>query len=329
MDSTDPKPAKVSVVMCTYNGARFLQEQLDSILGQDYPLHEIVVQDDQSTDGTWEILEAYRTARPGLFRLYRNESRLGFNVNFRTAMRRATGDYIALSDQDDIWFAQKIRRQVETIGAADLCFTAYYTDKEFVEPLREVVSLPQHFEYMLFGDVLGHTMLLRADFAKGIDDWDDEIYYDWWLSLRAQMGRGIVKVDEPLNWHRHYVGSATTRVLKRGKWEPVAHPTWQPYVYGYFHRLHLQKKGNYRRMYGYIVDHIDARRFPVPAKMARLMLRRDPFSLLRLCILCAKHHEKVHPKGHKGLKGYFRGFFYPLVFSYGNNFFKLEKEKRQ
>lgn len=325
MSNTDPQTAKVSVVMCTYNGERFLKEQMDSILGQDFPLHEIVVQDDQSTDGTWEILESYKAAHPDLFRLYRNESRVGFNVNFRTAMNRATGDFIALSDQDDIWLPQKIRRQVETIGEADLCYTAYYTDKEFKQPLKEVVSQPPYFEYVFFGDYLGHTMLLRADFVKGINDWDDYIYYDWWLSLRAQLGRGVVKVDEALNWHRHYVGSATTRVWKKDRWEPVAHPTWQPYVYGYFHRLHLQKKGNYQRMYSYLAEHIDKRKYPIPAKIARLMLRRDPFSLLQLCFICSKYHTRIHPKGHKGLKGYFRGFFYPLIFSYGNNFFKLEK----
>ena len=58
---------KVSVVMCTYNGERFLREQLNSILAQDYPLYEIIVQDDRSTDDTWDILKSYCAAHPNLF----------------------------------------------------------------------------------------------------------------------------------------------------------------------------------------------------------------------------------------------------------------------
>lgn len=330
MSEQSATAARVSVVMCTYNGERYLREQMDSILAQDYPLHEIIVQDDCSTDGTWAMLEAYRERHPGLFRLFRNRSNVGFNANFRTAMARATGDYVSIADQDDIWFPQKIRRQVETIGEADLCFSDYYTDARYELPLRQRVCPPNHFEHIVFySGIPGHAMLLRKGLIDGIRHWDDCIYYDWWLSLHAQMRRGAVKVDEPLNWHRHYDGSATTRILKRGCWEPVPHPTWQPYVYGYFHRLHLQRKGNYRRLYRYLVDHVDRNRHPVAARIARLQLRRDPFSLLALCLLCAKHYERVHPKRLNGLSGRFRGFFYPLVIAYGCDLFKLEKQKAQ
>lgn len=316
----------VSVVMCTYNGERFLREQMDSILTQDYPLHEIIVQDDRSSDTTWELLEEYRRQHPGLVRLYRNDRQLGFCENFHQAMLRATGDYVALADQDDIWFTNKIRRQVETIGQADICFSDYYTDDEYKWPLTKRVSPRTNFEHLLFYDCTpGHAMLIRRDFIHGITYWDDTIYYDWWLSVHALMGRGLVKVDEPLNWHRHYVGSATTRTVKKGRWEPVAHPTWQPYLYGYAHRLHLQRKGNYKRFYAYLSLHIDRRRDPVAWRMARLMLRRDPISLLRLCILCGRYYDRVYPGHPQGLSGRIHGFFYPLIAAYGCDLFKLEK----
>ena len=57
MNDDNSTPLTVSVVMCTYNGKQFLREQMDSILAQDYPLHEIIVQDDRSTDDTWDILQ--------------------------------------------------------------------------------------------------------------------------------------------------------------------------------------------------------------------------------------------------------------------------------
>ena len=326
MKATNEATRRVSVVMCTFNGHKFLREQMDSILAQDYPLHEIIVQDDGSTDDTFDLLETYQRDHPGLVKVHRNIERMGFNRNFHTAMLRATGEFIAISDQDDIWFPQKIRRQVERIGEADLCFSDYYTDLHYVQPLRQHVQPRTDFEHMLFyANTPGHTMLLRADLLQRIPQWNYDIYYDWWLSMHAQMGRGLVKVDEPLNWHRHYDGSATTHVYRRGFYEAVPHPTWQPYVWGYFHRLHLQRKRNYRFFYSYLAEHIDARRHPLPAEIARLMLRRCPFAVLKLCCLCGRNFDKVYPGRPKGLKGRIHGFFYPLISAYGNDLFKLEK----
>ncbi len=316
----------VSVVMCTYNGEQFLREQMDSILAQDYPLHEIIVQDDRSTDDTWDILQAYAKAHPGMFKLFRNNEQLGFNRNFHTALLRATGQYIAICDQDDIWFPQKIRRQVETIGEADLCFSDYFTDPTYTLPLRNYVAPRTDFEHMLFYDCTpGHTMLLRADLVREIKEWNYHIYYDWWIVMHAQMGRGVVKVCEALNWHRHHAASATTHIFRKGFFEAVPHPTWQPYLLGPLHRLHLQRKRNYRFFYSYLAVHIDQRRQPVPARIARLMLRRCPFAVWELCLLCCRYFDRVYPGQPHGLKGRIRGFFYPFISAYGNDLFKLEK----
>lgn len=323
--NTAPTP-RVSVVMCTYNGERYLREQLDSVLAQDYPLHEILVQDDCSTDGTWQILQSYQAAHPELIHIVRNEHQLGFNRNFHTALLRATGDFLAICDQDDIWFPQKIRRQVETIGDADLCFSDYYTDPTYTLPLHNYVAPRTDFEHMLFYDCTpGHSMLLRADLVRGIKEWNYLIYYDWWIVMHAQMGRGVVKVSEALNWHRHHEASATTHIFRKGFFEAVPHPTWQPYLLGPLHRLHLQRKGNYQYFYSYLASHIDRQRQPVPARIARLMLRRCPFAVLELCCICCRYFDRVYPGNPRGLKGRIRGFFYPFISAYGNDLFKLEK----
>lgn len=104
----------VDVVMCTYNGERYLREQLDSIIGQTYPIHRLIVQDDRSTDGTVAIVREY-AARYPFISLYVNGRNLGYNLNFKSAVMRATADFVAISDQDDVWFADKIARQVEAI----------------------------------------------------------------------------------------------------------------------------------------------------------------------------------------------------------------------
>ncbi|HJA88732.1 MAG TPA: glycosyltransferase, partial [Candidatus Parabacteroides intestinavium] len=97
---------RVSIVMCTYNGERFLREQIDSLLNQTYPLYEIIIQDDSSTDGTRRVVQEYAdkydTIKPCI-----NKAERGVNANFFSAMHLATGDYIAICDQDDIWEKNK------------------------------------------------------------------------------------------------------------------------------------------------------------------------------------------------------------------------------
>lgn len=319
----------VSVVMCTYNGARFLREQLDSILAQDYPLHEIIIQDDGSTDDTLSILDDYRRQYPTLFRIHRNANRLGFNRNFHTAMLRATGEFIAISDQDDVWFPTKIRRQVETIGACDLCLTDVYHDATFTQPLKMYVSQTTYFEQMLFyGSGAGHTMLLRTDFVKSIDTWDYTIFYDHWLGIQAHLHGGVTKVAEPLNWHRRYAGSVTTPIKKKGRWQPVDHPTWHPYVLGYFYRLHMQRQGNYQRFYAYVEAHADRERFPLVWSIAHLLRKRNPLAMLRLCCICGRNWRTVYHKNPQGLSGRIHGFFCPIISAYGCGVFSLEKSAK-
>ena len=326
MPSNLSDTAKVSVVMCTYNGARFLREQMDSILAQDYPLHEIIVQDDGSTDDTLEILASYARQTP-LIRIYRNQERLGFNRNFHTAMLRATGDFISIADQDDIWFPEKTRRLVEEIGEADMCFGEYYTDAEYRRPLTCHVHPNYHFAHLLFYDCIpGHAMLVRTDFLKSIKHWEYAIYYDWWISFHAHLGRGIRCVREALNWHRHYNGSATTHIHKKGRWEAVPHPTWQPYLLGYFHLAHLQQKKNWQRLYRYLAEQTAGRNeWADEHRIATLLTKRNLFATLRLCLLCMRKSDTVYPRKVGGLKGKIRGLFYPFIAAYGNDLFKLEK----
>src|SRR5690606_28939344 len=108
MTDTLNQPGLISVALCTYNGDHFLEEQLDSIMLQDYPYKEIVISDDCSADRTWEILKTYRDRYPGQIRLYRNEQNLGYNRNFEIVLSHCRGDYIAISDQDDIWLPHKL-----------------------------------------------------------------------------------------------------------------------------------------------------------------------------------------------------------------------------
>ena len=110
----------ISIAMATYNGEEILEKQLDSILLQTIQDFEIVVCDDQSKDSTWNILEQY-AKRDKRFHIYRNEKNLGFKKNFEKAIGLTQGDYIALCDQDDIWYPRHLEILLNNIGNNMLC----------------------------------------------------------------------------------------------------------------------------------------------------------------------------------------------------------------
>lgn len=306
----------VSVVMCTYNGARFLREQLDSILAQDYPLHEIIIQDDGSTDDTLSILDDYRRQHPALFRIHRNAERLGFNRNFHTAMLRATGEFIAISDQDDVWKPEKVRRLVEAIGTADVSFSDMYAVWNEAHPEANPSDYSTYFENMLIHRACaGHTMLVRTSFVRNMERWDYEVVYDWWMAVNAWLYNGIVKVDDRLVYHRKHAASVTTV-------KPV-HYTWQPYVFGFAARRRQMRREVYKRFFTYFAERIDGARYPVAKRLSQLMLRRGPFSLLRLCIFCCRHYKTIY-RGHPhGFSGRLHGFFTPVIVPYNCDNFQF------
>ena len=107
----------ISIAIATYNGARFLREQLDSLYTQTLLPDEIVVCDDASTDGTVDILKEYHD-KYGL-QFYVNEHSLGCNRNFFKAISLCHGDYICICDQDDIWLPNKIETVYRKICSMD------------------------------------------------------------------------------------------------------------------------------------------------------------------------------------------------------------------
>jgi glycosyltransferase involved in cell wall biosynthesis len=122
----------ISVAMCTYNGSRFLPEQLASIARQTRQPDEMVVSDDGSTDATAEIVENFARSAPFPVRFIRNPRNLGSTKNFEQAIGLCSCDLIALSDQDDIWMPDKLARQAEMFEL-DPSLGGVFTDAELID----------------------------------------------------------------------------------------------------------------------------------------------------------------------------------------------------
>ena len=149
---------KISVVMCTYNGEKYIRQQLDSILKQTYPIYEIIINDDISTDGTVDIIKEYMIRYDNIH-LFVNSKRLGVHPNFMAALVKASGDYIAISDQDDIWELTKIEKQMACIKGYALCFSLSRSFGDGVEVYAECRVPNTNVFRLLFYPVCGEFSL--------------------------------------------------------------------------------------------------------------------------------------------------------------------------
>lgn len=106
---------KVSVAMTTYNGSKYVYEQLQSLLLQTRRVEEVIIVDDYSSDNTIGIVEEFLKVNKLKWKVYRNSENVGWRKNFRKAIYLCTGDIIFLCDQDDIWDKNKIKEMVDAM----------------------------------------------------------------------------------------------------------------------------------------------------------------------------------------------------------------------
>ncbi len=200
----------VSIAMATYNGENYIRHQLSSILQQSYQNLEIIITDDASNDSTVEILKNFKNKYPQI-KIFNNSTNLGITATFENSIRNCRGDYIAISDQDDIWDAYKIEILMDTIGNED----AIYSDSELVNknghPINKLISsfvnVKSYYSGIpfLMGICLpGHTLLLHGDFARYILPIPRVIMYDRWISFCAAANNGIKYLDVPLVKYRQH-----------------------------------------------------------------------------------------------------------------------------
>lgn len=303
----------ISVVMATYNGEEFIREQIDSILNQTYPVHELIIQDDGSTDRTVAIANDYAQRYP-VVKVFVNQHNKGLNQNFKSVVMRATGDFIAIADQDDVWYRDKLERQLATIGNRDVCGSIYTYGQTLEEAV--VKNFPYNIERLLFFSfVCGHTMLCRCDFVQNADNWQDYMWYDWSLSLHASLGHGLIITEEPTVWHRQHAGEVSQRMEQ--KYEVIGeHSLLYPYLHGLKAYRQWLSDGNRRAIYTHLLQVTADGRFPLVHRFCELLLKDDLPSILRLCRLCQKHRSKIYFRhSTNGLRGWLRGFFFPMIYS--------------
>lgn len=309
------KAPTVSVVMATYNGEKYIREQMDSILAQTYPFTEIIVQDDCSTDHTVDILREY-AAKDNRVHLFVNDKNKGFNSNFLDACLKAKGDFIAISDQDDVWFPTKLEKQMAAIGNYPICYSSYYhgsvNDPTQCRLRQDYLVTPERAVFC--EPVVGHTMLIRKQFIRRADNWHAYEPYDKWFTLQAALTGGMTFVNEPLNWHRDHSTSYSHRLAKeKGKARTSFFRTCRE---GYKRLKALKQQPTWRSYFSHI--EYTAPKKSLARRIAQLQLQQKRWAVWALCFLCLIYRRRIYP--HHGQSNaialLWRSFFYPMIFAY-------------
>lgn len=214
---------RVSVALCTYNGERFIEQQLASIFSQSRPVDEIVVSDDGSTDGTVEIVRRLVSGNsmPGL-KILQNSSALGVTANFEQALAACTGEFICLSDQDDSWMPDRVELALEKFRERPE-LRLVHSNAELVneqgEPLgedlfraigfsrleRRRIKKGQALRVLLRRNVVtGATVMIRRELFEQSRPFPASWVHDEWLAMNAGSSGQIDFLDQCLiNYRQH------------------------------------------------------------------------------------------------------------------------------
>ncbi len=218
----------VSVVMVTYNGAAYLNSQLNSVVNQTHTNIEIIIVDNASTDETFSILQTYQQ-KDNRITLYRNNKNTGPNTGFEYAFKQANGLLIAPCDQDDIWELDKIEQMLAAWGPdTQFMFThpGQFKDGNFNErkPIsnyffRDVSDLRM---LVFHTPVSGHATMFCSSLLNDCPAFDATIYHDWWLSMHTALKHKLVYCNATLTWQRVHANNSSLQVYRLNKKEKEA-----------------------------------------------------------------------------------------------------------
>lgn len=221
--------SKVQILLATFNGERFLEDQLKSLLQQTYDNIEIICRDDGSIDRTVSILNKYKSLYPDKIRIILDDDKTGRAcANFMKLIEIADAPYVMFCDQDDYWFPEKVNESLhcmkkEENGNANvpvLVFCDYIVTDENLEPTKfnkkknQVYKAYTDLRHLLVQNyVTGCTTILnRALYKSMLLDPSKIVMHDWWAALCASSSGKITHLDKTLMYYRQHGGNCVGAV---------------------------------------------------------------------------------------------------------------------
>lgn len=208
---------KISIAMATYNGAKYIQEQLESFSNQTLLPDELIVCDDGSTDQTLEIIDNFSRTAAFSVNIYKNENRLGFAANFGRAMSLCSGDIVFLSDQDDYWFHNKIEAIAEIFkknkDAWLVINDAEITDSTLKPTGMSIIGQINSAKLSINNHINGCCSAYKKNINKillPIPDWT--IGHDSWLHQISSLFGLRVITNKQLQYYRRHNNNTSTHI---------------------------------------------------------------------------------------------------------------------
>ena len=208
----------ISVAMCSYNGEKYIEEQIKSILAQTVPVDEIVICDDRSNDRTIEIISQIKGDNTSKTEIcfYVNETNLGVTKNFEKALSLCRGDIVFLSDQDDVWVENKVEITLDILEKHKNCqlvFTDVYlvdaNGEDLGKRLWELTNPPVKDTYSIrdflgLRFVTGATVALRKVLLEHTLPIPEYWIHDAWLAANASVYGDVKSINKPLIMYRQH-----------------------------------------------------------------------------------------------------------------------------
>ena len=215
----------ISVAIATYNGEKYLKEQLDSLYSQTVIPDEIIICDDCSNDRTIDILEEYHQKKGLIY--YTNDSNLGVNKNFEKAIRLCSSDYVVICDQDDIWFPQKIEillKKMMEVENGEPCVVSSQSESlnknicpKPCSVKKDSVGVSATLLYA--GNVQGCTLMLNKkliDMLKPFpESYKEVMMYDCYISFVAATCGIKYNLGQVLMFYRHHESNVLAKITKK------------------------------------------------------------------------------------------------------------------
>ena len=203
----------ISVCIATYNGEKYIKEQIDSVLCQIGSDDEVIVSDDGSKDNTIKIIEKYNDNRISIhLNSFRNPTK-----NFEFLISIAKGDYIFLSDQDDVWYPDKVSVYLglfkKNPKASLLISDLSIINKDGI--IQDKVFYKKGFKSMLIQNLIknnfiGCTMAFRGELKNIVLPFPKKIaMHDWWIGLCCVLFDEIYFIDQKLHFYRRHDNNVT------------------------------------------------------------------------------------------------------------------------
>ena len=308
---------RCSVVLCTYNGARYLRPQLDSYLGQRVLLDELVVCDDASSDNTHVQLEEFSRRAPFPVRVHINSRNLGLWRNFEKAVGLASGDIIFMSDQDDVWKPDKVRTMrdmfaAETgigfiVGDAEVVDEGLepkgYTTWErygFTRRMQHAMEGGRAFQTLLRHNALtGATMAFRAELRKFMLPLPPQWAYDLWFGAVMSAFTRCRLVREPVNLYRQHASQAVGAFGLGTRAKAAMGITRQTYADNAETFRHLR-----RRMLDFKAELLDASYLDLIDEKIAFFEARSRLSAIRFLRIPAVLANLAHGRYHRFASGW-------------------------